>query len=73
MIGAPVLEYLEYLKFVIGLKFAMSVWSSPGFFDEGVTRPCLSDDGNTPVLKDMFASLAFEWTILFTHMCIIQY
>jgi len=36
----------------------MSDWFSPGFFDSGVTRPCFSDDGNTPLLKDMLAYLA---------------
>ena len=29
----------------------------------GVIRPCFSDDGNTPVLKDMFASLTMSGAI----------
>jgi len=66
-------QLLEYLghRAQVGdrpVVFSMSNWSSPDFFSNGVTRPCLSDDGNTPALKDMLASLAIsgpwhqQWT-----------
>jgi len=41
----------------------MSDWSSPGFFNKGDTRPCFSDEGNIPVLKEMFTSLVMSGAI----------
>ena len=52
------------LKFVIVLQFAMSVWSSPGCFNKGVTRPCFSDDGNTTALRWVTFSLLFSSLLL---------
>jgi len=34
--------------------------NSPDFFSNGVTRPCLNDDGNTPELKDTLASMVIS-------------
>ena len=45
-------------RFVMGLKFAMSAWSSPGFFNSRLTRPHFNADGKTPVLNDKSASRA---------------
>jgi len=53
-------------RFVIGLKFAMSALSSPGFFNSGLTRPHFNADGNTPVLNNKSASHAIGGTMALT-------